>query len=607
MDAILNKFALIQFNPVVGNPQINTVRIIDYMRKAKEKGAQIVFFGEMALTGYHAQDIFFNEQIIEQTNKAWKDIKKAAQQNKCGVCLGMPRWNPHSPQGAKHLYNSIRFFQHPAYEFVQDKVCIPTYGEFDEYRWFQPASIRNIKIHKINNDYLGFLICEDGWNNKYGLENRLYRLYLQDPIEKLIHSAKKRKINLKAIINLSASPDYVGKQDLRIEMFSKIAAHYKVPIVFLNIVGAQDELVFGGRSFIINEKGQLVHELKGFVEDEFIFNLDEINNLKNYKKVKEKDRNYEELDGMIGLYLKDYFRKSGMTAQNIKTILGLSGGKDSTAAAVILKRHLGKDAVEGVIMPYKTGKYTMQQSIRLAEELADKLGIKHRTIDITETVEKSSTQLQLQPDSLAHQNLQARTRATILWSLANKEGRVVINTTNFSEAATGYGTIGGDLLGLPLLASLPATTITRYLRWLKENGEQAISEEMIVREPSAELAPNQKDSDELGDYEYIDPILESIRMNFGDMEKVVVQFTDRKNSRYSKIYNETPQKRQKFGKTLKFLARKLLVNTEYKRWYYNKTPQFTPFSWLRWKWPVVNGFMDIEGSVEKAFEKLGFT
>ncbi|MDD5457616.1 MAG: NAD(+) synthase [Candidatus Margulisbacteria bacterium] len=597
--------ALIQFNPVVGNPCANSSRIVDYINRVSKKGATVVFFGEMALTGYHAQDIFFNEQIVEQTNKAWKDIKKSALENNCGVCVGMPRRNPHSPQGAKHLYNSIRFYQPPSYEFVQDKVCIPTYGEFDEYRWFQPASIRNIKIRKINDDHFGFLICEDGWNNKYGIENRLYRLYLQDPIEKLINSAKNKGIKLKAIVNLSASPDYIGKQDLRIEMFSKIAEHYKVPLVFLNIVGAQDELIFGGRSFIINENGQLIHEMKGFTEDEFIFCPAQINSYKKQNKTKQKHNKYEELDSMMGLYLKDYFRKSSTVTGKVKTILGLSGGKDSTAVAAILKRHLGKDAVEGVIMPYKISQYTMPESVTLAQELADKLGIKHRTIDISMMVDSTSKELQLQPNSLAHQNLQARTRSMILWSIANKEGMVVINTTNFSEAATGYGTIGGDLLGLPILASLPATTVIQYLKWLKEKGEQAISEEMIGREPSAELAPNQKDADELGDYEYIDPILESIRMNFGDMEKVVEQFMDVKNTIYGSIYNGTPQKKKQFIKTLKFLAKKLLTQTEYKRWYYNKTPQFTPFSWLRWKWPVVNGYMDIEKNVDNAFEKLG--
>jgi len=249
---------------------------------------------------------------------------------------------------------------------------------------------------------------------------------------------------------------------------------------------------------------------------------------------------------------------------------------------------LGADKVVGVMMPYKIGKYTARLSKQIAERLASGLGIEVREVMIDDMVSTVCDSLKLRVDSLAHQNVQARVRANVLWALANEEDGIVINTTNFSEAAVGYGTIGGDLLGLPLIASVPATLIVEYLRWLKENGETAIDDEMINRPPSAELIPGQLDSDELGDYEYIDPILESLRMNYGDHELVRAQLLNVGEAKYTKYWSN----KKYFEEKLMFLSRKMINQSEYKRWYYNRTPQFTPFSWLRWKWPLANAEMN---------------
>ncbi|OGI08098.1 MAG: NAD(+) synthase [Candidatus Margulisbacteria bacterium GWF2_35_9] len=623
------KINLVQFNPVIGNPEYNALRIIECLAESKKMGSKMALFGELAISGYYAQDIFLNDDLMKRTDRAWKQIKHSADQIKIGVCIGLPVYNKARHKGAKHLFNAIKIYQPKKNEYTQHKVCIPTYSEFDEDRWFQSAGLGQIKINNIAGLKVGFVICEDGWNNRYGISSSDYRLYKDDPIEHLLKTLADKKRTPDILINISASPDYIGKQNIRIAMNKRIAKKYKTPVVFLNITGAQDELVFGGRSFVINSKGALVYQMKGFSEDNFVINTAKINSMKKLKNPN-KDR-MAELDGMMGLYLRDYFRKSGLSVdkdylelkkkwvqnshwaksvarihsnqeKQVKTILGLSGGKDSTAVACILKRHLGKENVLGVMMPYKMGEYSQIESKTLASELAEKLQIEIREYEIDEEVDRLKKELNLPSEKLAHQNLQARIRATILWSIANNEGRMVINTTNFSEAAMGYGTIGGDLLGLPLIASIPATMVVKYLSWLKKQGEIAISDEMVNRKPSAELAPNQFDENELGNYSYIDPIIESLRMNYGDMRKVITQFMCSKKKSY-KQYNGSKEKRLFFINKLKFLSKKLLVQSEFKRWYYNKTPQFTPFSWLRWKWPIANSFMDTDRYIDEIVKK----
>ncbi len=592
------KIALLQFNPVVGSPAHNGAQIIAYMKKAKEQGAQLLIAGELSLNGYYSQDLFFNQELIEKTEAIWGKIKQAARKMDIGIGVGLVRGNPQANKGAKHLYNTFKLFIPQEQESCQDKVCLPAYGEFDENRWFEPASIKNVLPKKILGNTVGFVICEDGWNNKFGVPASGYRLYAHDPIEHLFEQEKISGEKISFVVNISASPDYIGKQQLRLKMNQRMAKHYKTPIIFLNVVGAQDELIFGGRSFVVNKVGQLVHEMKAFSEDLLVLDTDNL----VPQKTKQKHSGMAELDGLMGLYLKDYFFKSKIEAP--KTILGLSGGKDSTAVACILKRHLGAASVLGIMMPYRMGLYTQEQSKSIAMDLSKKLGIEVREIPIDKAVDDLTTDLNVEETSLAHQNLQARIRATILWTIANKENRVVINTTNFSEAAMGYGTIGGDLLGLPILASLPATMVIEYLKWLKSQGEMAITDKMIHRPPSAELAPGQLDANELGEYSYIDPIIESLRMHFGDLKKVVRQFSQ-KTPQYS-VYNATKKRKLEFIEKVKYLSKKLLVQSEFKRWYYNKTPQFTPFSWLRWKWPIANGFMDTDALVAEACESEKF-
>ncbi|MEK6557538.1 MAG: NAD(+) synthase [Candidatus Margulisiibacteriota bacterium] len=589
------KIGLCQFNAVVGNPRYNVKRMVERMRQASERGWAVILFGELALSGYYSQDLFFNEEYIDEVNRAWLSLKEESDRLGIAVGTGMPRRNASEKGGCKHLYNSFCFYWPGKTEFTQDKVCLPTYAEFDEARWFQAGSLQNVQARVFGSYRVGFLICEDGWNNKEGVLDSPYRLYSEDPVESLVQQG------VNVIVNISASPDYLGKQIRRMEMNQRIAKSYKMPIVFLNVVGAQDELVFGGQSFAINALGEPILRMKRCEEDLQLIDLEKMGQRRKRAVFPEPVMPMAELDDFLGLYLKDYLRKSGCELS--KVILGLSGGKDSTAVAAILARHLGADRVIGVMMPYKRGLYTQEISRHLAKELAESLCITLREVSIDDEVASLMEKLGVKKDTIAHQNLQARVRAIILWGIANNENALVINTTNFSEAAMGYGTIGGDLLGLPLIASLPATIIIDYLKWLQREGVPAITDEMINREPSAELIPGQLDANELGEYAYIDPLIESLRMNFGDIRKVASQILDPSKKEYG-CYHESEAARLHFFERLSFLAKKLLVNTEFKRWYYHKTPQLMPYSWLRWKWPVANAYMKIEELVAQVKKEM---
>lgn len=579
--------AIIQFNPFIGNPEKNLIAIKTKLLNAKINGAKLVLLGELALSGYYAQDLFFNETYINKVYKTHLEINKLCKELNLKAVYGLPLRTQQTK--SKNLYNSlclVNFSKEPLY---QHKKLIPTYKEFDEYRWFQPGQQSESIIYELGNKKFGFLICEDGWNNEVGIQDPKYLLYENDPI----HSFFQSKNIPDFLINISASPDYLGKQNKRISMYQKIAKHYNTSIIFVNLVGAQDELIFSGRSFVINNKGDVYHECNAFKEDLFVFDSDLTEQKKDYKPLSEM----EELDGLLKLYLEDYFKKSGLEENCEKIFVGLSGGKDSTLVASVLKKALPSKKIIGISMPYKLKEYTMPESVRLAKELANNLKIEFRLFEIDKLVDPYITTFDLTKTSLAHQNAQARVRANILWNLANKENGLVINTTNFSEAAVGYGTIGGDLLGLPLIASIPATVVIKYLFWLKENGHEYLTNEMILRPPSAELCPGQLDAIELGDYNYIDPLLEALRMNYCDQTKVLALFENKKHPDHHKYFGDTASK-LKFLDTLSFLNKRMAKTSEFKRWYYNKTPQITPYGWLRWKWPIANAYFDSDNSFD---------
>ena len=247
-DKIYNmRIVIHQFDPIVGNPTLNLNRMVAMVKSAE---ANLHLFGELSLTGYYAQDIFLNLSVQREVDNCLVELENVSRETFSEIGIGFSQTN--EEVGQKSLFNTFKLFGKNG--FSQNKVCLPTYKEFDENRWFQSGDINQVHVRKISDEYFGFLICEDGWNSPYGGLPDKYRLYEADLYEKLFLEAKHLSVKLSAFINISSSPEYLGKQRIRIEMFSKVAKHYKTPLVFVNTVGAQDELIFGGRSFVINSK-----------------------------------------------------------------------------------------------------------------------------------------------------------------------------------------------------------------------------------------------------------------------------------------------------------------------------------------------------------------
>ena len=613
--------SLEQFNPVVGNPEYNAVRMINKMTQASTHGAVLCIFPETALNGYHSQDLFFNEMLLDKTEKALSLLYYASKQLGVGFLTTVARRNNENSHGHKPLVNQlICYLPQSDFHFSRNKTTLPDYQEFREYRYWEIGNPKDIKPLEIGEYKYGALVCEESWNSPQAFPDASERLYPYDPVD-LLH----QQGPLLATINTTGSPEWIGKQLIRYHMQSTTARVYGTPQVFVNLVGAQDELIFMGQSFVMNSHGELVLELQSGQEDSHIIDLNNIDDMPIIPKSPTafgEDELMQQLDNMTKLYLQDYFNKSGMARLNhpsdlhinqelfedyayarrivsayqdkpvkpAKVVLGLSGGIDSGLVATICARHLGPANVKAVMMPYRLHRYTHEDSIRLASQLSDNLGIELLSIPIIEeTVGFYQEQIGFNDGDLTHQNMQARIRAMILWAIANKENRVVINTTNFSEAATGYGTIGGDLLGLPLIASLPKTLVYRYSRWLSAQ-MTSLTEEMITRRPTAELAEGQYDDIELGKYEDIDPILESLRISRGDLRDTMQRFFPTHGSSLDQ---------QEFMARITKLAGKLLRTTEFKRNYYNRTPQFTPLAWQRWIWPMANAHFDIERYLEE--------
>ncbi|MDD5456469.1 MAG: NAD(+) synthase [Candidatus Margulisbacteria bacterium] len=619
--------SLEQFNPVVGNPEYNAVRMINKMVMAAAQGAKVTIFPELALNGYHAQDLFFNEMIMDRTEEAIEMLRYAARQLNIGFITSVACRNPEQYKGEKYLVNRLMIYiPEEKIDFTRNKTTLPDYQEFREYRYWEigdPADIRPVALKNIS---LGALICEESWNNPAAFPDPRERLYRHDPVE-IIHSQTPLNVN----INTSASPDWLGKDRIRHNMQSVVARTYKTPQIFLNLVCGQDELLFMGKSFVMNSRGEMVAEMKVGKEDTLLLDLKNINNMQplniDISKPQSEDELMEHLDKMFRLYLRDYFYKSGLgkfeqetdldinpywfmdhqKAERIirpykdrpvlqpEVVIGLSGGVDSSLVATICARHLGPKNVKGIIMTYRENEYTQPESITLAKELSGNLGIETVEIPVYEnTIKFYQPYIGFEEGDLTHQNMQARLRMIIAWAVGNKENRVVMNTTNFTEAALGYGTIGGDLLGLPLIASLPKTLVRRYADWLSKQ-MSSMSREMIWRKPSAELAPDQFDENELGEYDVIDPILESLRISRGNIKDALKRFYP---------VNGNTEEKKLFIDHFKFLAAKLLKGTEFKRNYYNRTPQFTSFAWLRWIWPMANGHFDIDRYIQEAVNEL---
>ncbi|MEN2984430.1 MAG: NAD+ synthase, partial [Dictyoglomaceae bacterium] len=478
------KIAIAQINPTIGDIKGNTEKIISYINKARKENCDLIVFPELSILGYPPRDLLFRAELMKKIDEVI--YKKILLESKdLGILLGAPLYKD------GNIYNSALLFYKEKLWGYQYKTLLPSYDVFDETRYFKPAEYRRSILFKGIN--LGVTICEDIWNDKDYWNRTVYE---KDPVEELISQGAE------IIINLSASPYYFGKMRLRVDMLSYIAKKYKRPIVYVNQVGGNDELIFDGSSLVITEEGKIYWEGKNFEED---FGIIDFSNLFPVRDVKSIKEDIESIYKALILGIKDYFLKLGFK----KAVIGLSGGIDSSVVACLATYALGAENVLGVSMP---SRYSSEGSIKDAEILARNLGIEFRVIPIEkifkaylETLNPSESPLM----DLAEENIQARIRGNILMFISNREGHLVLTTGNKSELAVGYCTLYGDMAGgLAVIGDLPKMMVYELARFINRERE-IIPRSIITKIPSAELRPNQKDEDSLPPYPILDQILKA--------------------------------------------------------------------------------------------------
>ena len=494
------KIFLAQQNYHIGNFESNTQKIISAINSAKEQGGDLIVFSELSVCGYAPRDFLEFEDFINKSYAAIDVIKQLA--DTIGVLVGAPDRNP--VREGKDLFNAAFLLYEKEIKAVAHKTCLPNYDVFDEYRYFEPAY--NWNIMEFKGKRLAVTICEDIWNLG---DNPLYRIC---PMDELM------KQQPDVMINLSASPfDYTHDEDRKATIKSNVTK-YKLPLFYCNAVGSQTEIVFDGASLIFDADANLCGELPRFEEamQSFILNDDgsiDTPVLEPASRMPDKELtpaaleenlNIEMVYYAIVLGIKDYFTKMGFT----KAILGSSGGIDSAVTLALACEALGKDNVRAVLMP---SQYSTGHSVTDAEQLSKNLGNPYDIIPVKNIYNSFLTELKPifkdLPFSIAEENIQSRTRGNLLMAIANKFGYILLNTSNKSELATGYGTLYGDMAGgIGVLGDCYKLQIYALAKYINKGGE-IIPDNIITKPPSAELRPGQKDSDSLPEYDILDKIL----------------------------------------------------------------------------------------------------
>jgi len=487
------KIALAQLNYHIGNFEKNLKKILDKIEQAKDEKVDLIVFAEMSVCGYPPQDLLENKNFIEKCSDAIEDILPNTQG--IGVIIGSPTINYH--QKGKLLYNSALFIADGEVKFIQNKTLLPTYDIFDEYRYFEPNDKFSVVEYK--GEKIAITICEDMWDfqpvESTFARNQLYNI---SPMEKLM------EYKPDFVVNISASPFSYTRIWGRKNVFIRHAKQNKLPVFMVNQVGAQTELIFDGGSMVVNPDGTIADELKLFQEDYRIYDLNEIKKSKHKKTIDEDPNVIAKIHDALVLGVRDYFKKMNFT----NATLGLSGGIDSAVALVIATKALGPDNLRVLLLP---SKYSSGHSVSDAEKLAQNLGVRHDIVNIQDVVDSFNNSLKTifkgLKEDITEENIQARARGTILMALSNKFGHILLNTSNKSEAAVGYGTLYGDMNGgLSVLGDVYKTDVYKLARYINREHE-IIPENTIIKPPSAELRPEQKDTDSLPDYDILDKIL----------------------------------------------------------------------------------------------------
>jgi len=531
------KIFLAQQNYHIGNFESNTQKIISAIETAKAAKADLIVFSEMSICGYPARDFVEFNDFINKCYEAIEVIKEHTAE--IAVLIGSPARN--TIKEGKDLFNAAFFLYNKQIIAEVHKTLLPTYDVFDEYRYFEPAY--NWNIVEFKGKKLAITICEDIWNLG---DNPLYRICPMDELMK--HSPD-------LMINLSASPfDYTHNEDRKAIIKANVLK-YKLPMVYCNAVGSQTEIVFDGASLVFDKNANLCKQLPMFVEALEAVDINDDGTINSHiievaSAVPNQELNPISLDENLNinqiyealvLGIKDYFDKMGFT----KAILGSSGGIDSAVTLALACEALGKDNVRAVLMP---SPYSTEHSVNDAVELSKNLDNPYDIIKIADVYETFLSTLKPifkdLPFSVAEENIQSRSRGNILMAIANKFGYVLLNTSNKSELATGYGTLYGDMAGgLGVLGDCYKMQVYALAKYINRNKE-IIPDNIINKAPSAELRPNQKDSDSLPDYSVLD--------------KILYQYIERRQG-------PTEIKAQGFDAALVDRTLKMVNNNEYKR------------------------------------------
>jgi NAD+ synthase/NAD+ synthase (glutamine-hydrolysing) len=480
------KIALGQINPTVGDFSGNAAKIIDYSRRAQSGGAGLILFPELSVCGYPPRDLVERASFVARNRETVEHIAAATQ----GIAVICGLVTPASSDTGKSVMNSAALLMDGKVAFVQSKMLLPTYDVFDEMRNFAPAKSQD--LFSFCGNRMALTICEDAWNDKRFWSKRLYTV---DPVEALIRAGGN------FVLNISASPFWIGKRELRRDMLTSIARQHQVPVVMVNQVGGNDSLVFDGSSIVLNPAGQIVAQGRSFTEDLIYFDSKTLTGDLHEQIAGDEGSVYSAL--VLGT--RDYMHKCGFE----KAIIGLSGGIDSALTAAIAADAVGAENVIGVGMP---GPYSSPGSIDDARTLAGNLGIRFELLSINRAFEAYRQTLQGVfrgcKEDVTEENIQSRARGTLLMALSNKFGAIVLSTGNKSELGVGYCTLYGDMVGgLAVISDVPKTLVYKLSEYVNSR-HPVIPQATLEKPPSAELRPNQKDSDSLPPYEVLDAVLE---------------------------------------------------------------------------------------------------
>jgi len=550
------KIGLAQQNYHIGNFEDNIRKIIEGIQWARQQGADLVVFSELCICGYPPRDFLEFNDFINKCYEAIDIIKEHA--DNIGVLIGSPARNPRKE--GKDLFNAVFLLHEKQVKAEIHKTLLPNYDVFDEYRYFEPAY--NWNVIEFKGKKMAVTICEDIWNMG---DNPLYRI---TPMEKLM------PFQPDVMINLSASPYNYAQDVVRNSIVKAHTLKYKLPMLYCNTVGSQTEIVFDGGSLVYDINGNKIKEMKYFEEDYQVFDLEKLSKLSESPKISPptgggdlvgaevffsaadvgtgddtikyltNDKNIDEIYHALILGIRDYFNKMGFS----KAILGSSGGIDSAVTLALAVAALGKENVRAILMP---SQYSTGHSVTDAELLSKNLGNLYDIIPIKNIYEAFLKELKPiyknLPFGVAEENIQARTRGNLLMAIANKIGYILLNTSNKSELATGYGTLYGDMAGgLSVLGDVYKMQVYALAKYINRNKE-IIPLNIITKPPSAELRPDQKDSDSLPEYDTLDRVLyEYVELRNGPKEIIAKGFDKTLVDRVLKLVNTSEYKRNQF-------------------------------------------------------------